>query len=610
MKRVSKILCVISYFAGTALSATPPTWQDIKVEVLADRPVTTEQRLIEQANGFQRLGITLFNQGQQPLTIEKIKISIPLSDLLRKEQEILYGGSCMGQTPILRQSIGTQTKSSSSNMFQMVRLEAGQYLFAGSLSWRIFMPEFSVKDGAFVIESDGVGKQIKAGESIQYEQIVLHRSGNWIDLLNQFGTAIAKENGIGRLKDVDFKGWATWDYYAYVFSAEDIYQNIETLRKLDPAANLIQIDAGWYTIRGDYKTRPSLVGNMKEMSDRIKGAGMIPGIWIDGFRANSDSDVCKTHPEYFLHDQDGRMIIEIRRTEGTDRDRVYFDYSHPGARAHIAERIRAIVNDYGFPYVKIDFMRFGLNKDILRNKPAIKSIKAHDPTITDVERMRLGLQAMREAVGPDNYLLGCSAVFGPCIGFVDGMRTGADISPKYDTFPERSLGNLGHFYLSGKVFNGDIDYLTFRSAADEDEKVSKEEVKRGGNLTMNEIQMWADLNKLYGNCRLNSDNLLTLRPDRQALVKEVFKYPAMDETIPLDLWQHATHKADGFELVLARKGNDIYLGVFNWSDTPKEYALGEFGKSEPVKLDGRHSTILKYGGNDSFSQLTNKLQTK
>ena len=458
--------------------------------MLADQPVATAQSLKEQADGFQRLSITLSNKGQQPLTIEKITVRIPVAGRLTDDLEMLYGGSCMGQTPLLRQNIGTQTKLSSSHMYEMVRLADGQYLFAGSLSWRIFLPNFTLKDGAFVVWSHGEGKQLKPGESIQYEQIVLRRAGDWLDLLNQFGTAIAKENGIGKLKEVDFKGWATWDYYAYLFSSDDIRGNIETLKKLHPAANLIQIDAGWYATRGDYTVRTNLAGGMKEIADRIKAAGMTPGIWIDGFRANSTSEVCKKHPEYFLHDQDGNMIIEVRRPEGADRDRVYFDYSHPGARAHIAERIRAIVKDYGFPYVKIDFMRFGLNQDIMRNKPAVKSIKAHDPTITDVERMRLGLQAMRDAVGPENYLLGCSAVFGPCIGFVDGMRTGGDISPRYEAFPERSLANLGHFYLSGKVFNGDIDYLTFREAIDEDEKVSKEDsqtrrqpdAERGANV--------------------------------------------------------------------------------------------------------------------------------
>jgi len=609
-KSILSLLAVTVLCAGTFSVVAGPAWPDIKVEVKADLPVTMKQSLKKQADGFHRLAITLSNQGQQPLTIEKITIRIPVVSYLTNDLEMLYGGSCMGQTPLLRQNVGKQTAKSSSHMYEMVRLADGQYLFAGSLSWRIFLPSFTLKDGVFEIWSYGEGKQLKPGQTIQYEQIVLRRAGDWVELLNQFGKAIAKENGIKKVKNVDFKGWATWDYYAYVFSTNDIYENMEKIKALSPAANLIQIDAGWYSARGDYKVRTNLASGMKEIADRIKAAGMMPGIWIDGFRANSTSEVCIKHPEYFLHDQDSNMIIEVRRPTGPDRDRVYFDYSHPGARAHIAERIRAIVKDYGFPYVKIDFMRFGLNQEIMKNKPAVKRIKAHDPTITDVERMRLGLQAMREAVGKENYLLGCSAVFGPCIGFVDGMRTGGDVSPRYEAFPERSLANLGHFYLSGKVFNGDIDYLTFRAAADEDEKVSKEEVKRGGSLTMNEAQMWADLNKLYGNCRLNSDNLMTLRADRQALVKEVFEYPAMDETVPLDLWQHATRKGDGFELVLARKGKDIYLGVFNWSDAPKEYALAAFGKPEPVKLAGRHSVILTYDGKDSFTQLCKKLQSR
>jgi alpha-galactosidase len=609
-KSMLSLLAMTALGAGEFSVPAAPAWQDIKVEVKADQPVVVAQSLKSQADGFHRLAIALSNKGQQPLTIEKITVRIPVANRLTDDLEMLYGGSCMGQTPLLRQNIANQTAKSSSHMYELVRLADGQYLFAGSLSWRMFLPNFTFKDGEFVIWSNGEGKQLKPGQTIQYEQIVLRRADDWIELLNQFGAAIAKENGIKKLKNPDFKGWATWDYYAYVFSTNDIYENMEKIKALSPAANLIQIDAGWYSARGDYKVRPNLAASMKQVSDRVKAAGMMPGIWIDGFRANSTSEVCVKHPEFFLHDQDGNMIIEVRRKEGPDRDRVYFDYSHPGARAHIAERIRAIKEEFGFPYFKIDFMRFGLNHEIMKGKPHVKSIKPHDPTITDVERMRLGLQAMRDAVGKENYLLGCSAVFGPCIGFVDGMRTGGDISPRFEAFPERSLANLGHFYLSGKVWDGDIDYLTFRAAADEDERVSKEEVKRGGSMTLNEAQMWADLNKLYGNIRLSSDNLMTLRPERQALVKEVFEHPPMDEAVPLDVWQRATRKGDGFELVLARKGEEVYLGVFNWSDAPKEYALAAFGKSEPVKLAARHSVLLKYDGEDSFAQLCKKLQSR
>ena len=598
--------------AGSLSVAAASAWPDIKVEVKADQPVATTQSLKEQADGFHRLAITLSNQGQQPLTIEKIIVHIPVAKRLTDDLEIIYGGSCMGQTPLLRQNIGTQTKKSSSHMYEMVRLADGQYLFAGSLSWRIFLPNFTLKDGDFVIWSNGEGKQLKPGETIQYEQIVLRCAGNWFDVLNQFGAAIAKENGISKLKNADFKGWATWDYYGRVFTANDIYGNMDQLNKLAPDANLIQIDGGWWPERGDYQSvRPGLLpGGIKAIAARIASEGKVPGIHFDGFRGDANSEIYKAHPDYFLHDQDGKLIVDVNQKPDKVMRNIYFDYSHPGARAFIAECVRNMKENWGIRYFKVDFMRYGLEDDIKAANKQVKSIKAHDPTITSVERFRLGMKAMREAMGPDTYFLGCSAVFGPCIGFVDGMRTGGDIHPVYPAFPERSLANLGHFYLSGKVFNGDADYIVFRAAADEDEKVCKEKFKHGGSMTMNEAQMWADLNKLYGNCRLSSDNLMTLRPERQALVEEVFQYPAMDETVPLDVWRHATDKGDGFELVLARKGKEIYLGVFNWRDTPEEYALAAFGKPEPVKLDGRHSVILKYNGKDSFAQLCQRLQSR
>ena len=610
-----KAICagIIGLSLVTQVSVAAATaWPGIKVEVKADQPVTTTQSLQEQKDGFQRLAITLSNQGQQPLKIEKITVRIPVAEKLTDDLEMVYGGSCMGRTPLLRQNVGSPTAKSSSHMYEMVRLADGKYLFAGSLSWRIFLPNFTLKKGAIEIWSDGEGRQLKPGETIQYEQIVLQRAGDWLALLDQFGAAIAAENGITKLKPADFKGWATWDYYGRVFTAKDIYGNMDALNKLAPEANMIQIDGGWWTERGDYQSvRPDLLpGGIKEIVSRITSEGKTPGLHFDGFRGDANSEIYKTHPEYFLHDQDGKLIVEVNEKSDKVMKYIYFDYSHPGARAHIADCIRNMKENWGIRYFKVDFMRYGLKNDILARNKAANGIKAHDPTITSVERFRLGMKTMREAMGPDTYFLGCSAVFGPCIGFVDGMRTGGDIHPRYEAFPERCLANLGNFYLSGKVWNGDADYLVFREAADEDKTVSQEDVKNGGRMTMNEAQMWADFNKLYGTARLHSDNLMTLRPERQALVKEVFQYPAMEETVPLDLWRHGKNKGDGFELVLARKGKEIYLGVFNWGDEAKDYAVPAFGKTEPIKLAGRHSVILKYDGKDSFAQLCQKLQTR
>ena len=610
-KKIGIILSMVFLNFLMSFARTTPQWKAIKVDVKANGLVSTTQKLKEIENGFQLLSISLSNKGKQPLTIEKITVSIPLEEQLSDNLDMVYGGSCMGRTPLVNQKVGIQTKQSWSHMYEMLRVKDGQYVFAGSTSWRIFLPNFIQKQGAFEVWSDGEGKQLKPGQTIQYEQIVLKRSTNWLELLDQFGTAIAAENKITKLKPADYKGWATWDYYGRVFTPKDIYGNMDQLNKLAPEANMIQIDGGWWTERGDYKTlRPDLLpGGLKEIVSRITAEGKTPGVHFDGFRGDEASEIYKKHPEYFLHDQDGKLIVEKNEKSDKVMHYIYFDYSHPGARAHIADCIKNMKDNWGIRYFKVDFMRYGLENDIkLRNKN-VKSFKAYDPTITGVERFRLGMKTMKEAMGDDIYFLGCSAVFGPCIGFVDGMRTGGDINPTYKAFPERCLANLSNFYLSGKVFNGDADYLVFREAIDEDETVSKEDVKHGGSMTINEAQMWADFNKLYGTARLQSDNLMTLRPERKALVEEVFKFPAMEETVPLDLWKHGTNKLDGFELLIARKDKDIYLGVFNWGDKPKEYALQAFGKPNPVLLEGRHSQIIKYEGKKSFDELCENLKT-
>ena len=611
IKKTVTTLSIVFLNVLMSVAGTTQQWKEIKVDVKANGTVSTSNSLKEIENGFQQLSITLSNKGNKPITIERIAINIPLDAHLSDNLDMVYGGSCMGRTPLLKQKIGSQTNRSSSNMYEMLRLSDGQYLFAGATSWRIFMPNFTLKQGAFEVWSDGEGKQLKPGQTIQYEQIVLRRAINWLELLDQFGTAIATENKITKLKPADFKGWATWDYYGRVFTPKDIYGNMDQLNQLAPEVNMIQIDGGWWAERGDYKTLHSglLPGGIKEIVNRITAEGKTPGIHFDGFRGDEASEIYKTHPEYFLHDQDGKLVVEENEKADKVMHYIYFDYSHPGARAHIADCIKNMKDNWGIRYFKVDFMRYGLENDTKLKNKHVKSFKAYDPTITGVERFRLGMKTMRDAMGDDIYFLGCSAVFGPTIGFVDGMRTGGDINPIYQAFPERCLGNLSNFYLSGKVFNGDADYLVFREAIDEDATVSQEDVKHGHSMTMNEAQMWADFNKLYGTARLQSDNLMTLRPERKALSKEVFEFPAMEETVPLDFWKHGANKQDGFELIIARKNKEIYLGVFNWGDIPKEYELKAFGKTSPILLEGRHSQIIKYEGKKSFDELCENMKS-
>lgn len=583
-------------------------WTDITVDVKANYPVTATQKTEKQKDGFTRLKIVLANDGKQPLTIEQITIRIPIIENTSNETEALFGGSDMWRNTVIHRKLGQLDKKCTSNLYAMLKLTEGDYLFAGSLTWRIFLPYITINNGAYLITSNGENKQLLPGEKIDYEQIVLSQNTNWVNQLGQFGEAIAKENKIGKLKDVTYNGWATWDYYGRVFTADDVNKNIDQLKKLPLETNLVQVDGGWWPERGDYMlVHNKIPGGIKAIGARVRAEGKKLGLHFDGFRGDAKSEICKTHPEYFLHDQDGKLFVKTQETPDHKLEHTFFDYSHPGAREYIASCIKNMKENWDVSYFKIDFMCNGLDDFIKGNNKSI-SFKAYNPGITSVERYRLGMQTMREAIGTDGYFLGCTAVFGPAIGYVDAMRTANDINPIFESFGERALGNSSNFYLKS-VFNLDPDYMVARAAADEDASVSIEDRKSGGTLTENEAKMWVDFVSMYGNIRLNSDNLTTLRSERKAIITTGLKAPKIDETVPLDLWQHATEKNDAIELLLSCSGKEIYLGVFNWSDKVKEYSLPEFGKSASnIKLEGRHSVIIKYEGKDTFAYLCQKLK--
>lgn len=580
----------------------------ITVHVVSSEEVKTTKKIIDRANGFREICIELQNVGRSPVSIKTVDVSIPIDVEFSKETPVIYGNSQMGTPHLFRTSVEDQSPLASSFMYNMIQTSSHDYLFIGSLSWRVFLPSFTIWKNAFHIHSEGEGKQIRPGEILKYESIVLKRSDQWKNLLLDYGKLIANENKIENTKKVDFKGWATWDYYGRTFRKEDVLNNLKQIKQLFPAANILQIDGGWWTERGDFTSvRPDLTGGIQALADQIKSAGMIAGLHFDGFRGDLDSEICKTHPEYFLHDENGDLIVN--RTQKAERklQHVYFDYSHPGAREHIARCVQEM-RKWGIVYFKVDFMWYGLELGIKKVNPQVKKIVAHDPSLTSVERFRLGLGAIREASGKENYLLGCSAVFGPAIGFVDGMRTGGDINPRYEAFQERCLANSGNFYLNGSVFNVDCDYLVFREAVDEDQNVSKDSHKSGGSMAYHEAQMWANYVKLFGNARIQSDNLQLLRKERKDLSLEVLNAPMMEESMPVDLWKHARDKSDAFELILARSGKEIYLGVFNWGPSPKSFPLIPLELTGPVRLAGHHSEIIKYKGKKTFSQLFDELE--
>jgi len=580
---------------------------DIKMDLVNVRLSTsqnsTESKVIidKGESGQKYIRISLTNKGQKTDSIHSIEIVIKQNSVIF-DKKLLYGGTCMGRTP-LKQSNASDTISNS-DTFLMIRHNENTYSQIGILTWNTFLPyiHYNIEKG-YVIRANGENKPINPGETLEFEKLILSESDSWQDIMFNYGREIAKEHKIKTKKPLYFKGWSTWDYYGRVYNTKDIIENIDQLIIDGFDANIIQIDGGWWTARGDYlSVRKDLQGGMKAIADYAKLNGCRAGIHLDGFRGDKNSVLYRTHPDWFLKDQDGEVICQVIDKGDTVMEYIYFDYSNPEVCEYMKNVLRTIHKDWGYSYFKIDFMRYGLLETILAEhgniigsgKKQVTKVIAFNNSMTSIERTRAGLKAMREGIG-DAFFLGCSAIFGPTFGIVDGLRTGADICPTFDYYLACSLQNAGNFYLNQCVVQNDADYLVVRNKDDEESERAWGQNKFGGNTTYNEAKIWSDYIALFGGPKISSDNLLTLRVERKKLIENALSVKTATRFIPLDLWDHASDKNDAFNVMLAENEDGVYLSLFNWDKHDRQFIIEGFGDAELTNIHTKEKIILTDG---------------
>lgn len=621
MLKMLKLIISLTFVVSIAESCfyTYPPTQSVDCIIYSEKKSFTSKIALKKGDkGQQYYEISLINRGQEVDKVDSIQITLHLGGEIDQELPLMFGGTCMGRTPIKHSN--SLDYQSESGMYLMTKYNENKYGLVGVLTWNIFRPNIYNKGNDIVIKAFGEKKPVKPGESILFEKIIDIKNESWQDILFSYGDEIANEHKIKAKESLHLKGWSTWDYFGRVYDTKDVIKNIDQIDADGLKVNIIQIDGGWWTARGDYlSVRKDLQGGMKAIADYAKSKGYRAGIHLDGFRADKTSNLYKEHPDWFLKDQDGETICQAIDKKDTYMQYIYFDYSNPAVCAYMKNVLKTIRTEWGFSYFKIDFMRYGLIETILaehgKAKKGIKkvtAVKAFDMNLTSIERTRLALKSMREGIG-DGFFLACSSVFGPTIGIVDGIRTGGDISPTFDHYKSRCLQNGGNFYLNQVVAQNDADYIVVRNKDDEEPSRAWGEDKFGGNTTYDEAKMWSDYVALYGGIKINSDNLLTLRNERKNLIKNAFSIKTASRFLPLDLWSHAKNKNDAFNVMLAENSDGVYLSLFNWDENEKEFVIGGLqntvltenfsGKKSTTgerkfnyKMKGHSSTILKVDG--------------
>jgi len=569
----------------------------------------------EAEGASRRLLVTISNDSRQDASLQGWRVELPWLASNAAPDLVSTGGWDMGRTEA-RVWTPEQASKVETGSYVLAR-QAGGYSIAGFTTWRVFNAKLRYDSGRLVVTGDGENRIVRPGETLSLEVVRLASGSDWQNLLFEHADAIARENRIKLNRPRPDIGWATWDYYGRGWTFEQAVANMDKLLEVCPKADLVQIDGGWWPQRGDYtlvreNLRPD---GMKRLGHIIRSHGLHAGIHLDGMRGDSKAMVAEEHPDFFLKDAKGGLLVQSTLNTGERLDNTFFDFSNPATGDYFRGVMGTIRKEWGYDYFKVDFLRYGINEFIHSAVGDEVEIVPHDRSMTSVERFHRGLAAMREGMGRDAYFLGCSAVFGPTFGHVDGLRVGADINPSIKQYRKCALDTSGNFHLHGKVVYNDADYLVVRAREDQDETRVKAPNKDGRDLTLNEAEMWTHYVALCGGPRLNSDNLLILREERRALFRFAAGFPTAERFVPLDFWAHARDESDAPTVILTQAKGDAYLGTFNWSDQDRDIVIEGFsstdlaalakvsgsgesrisGDTVTIRLPARHSTIFKLG---------------
>jgi alpha-galactosidase len=441
----------------------------------------------------------------------------------------------------------------------------------GFLSARAYHPLVTVQatpEGHMLTASCQVeGRALAPGASLRSETLWLQADLADEVLLSRYASEAAREMGATPPATAP-TGWCSWyEFYTRVTEA-DMRRNLDVLdaHRATMPVQVVQLDDGYQTAIGDWTSlNEKFPAGLKALVAEIHARGYQAGLWLAPFFVGEPSQVYRQHPDWVVRDEAGLPISTMRNWGHRNFS---LDTTHPEVKAHLREVFRTIVDDWGFDYLKIDFLYAG----------AVRG-RRHDPTATGLQAYRQGLELIREVAGP-RFVLGCGAPLLASIGLVDGMRVGSDVAPFWaDPDPYGSApatwnairATLARHWMHGKFWVNDPDCLI---------------VREGNNqLAPAEVETWATVVALSGGMVLLSDDMSRLEPARAAIIPRLL--PPLGEAAK----PHGPCVEGVPSRLRLARGERELVAIFNWHDAPADerYELGSVGRWHALDLwSGAH----------------------
>ncbi|MCB1307862.1 MAG: alpha-galactosidase [Leptospiraceae bacterium] len=363
----------------------------------------------------------------------------------------------------------------------------------------------------------------------------------------------------GDVKRDGIIGWCSWYYYYTNISEEIILKNLATLAKSDLKIDVFQIDDGYQKHLGDWlETNAKFPGGMHMLAERIRDAKMQPGIWLAPFIVQTDSDLYKNNPEMILRQNGSDKPVRALFNPNWNGWSYALDVTHPRYQQWLQETIHTIVHDWGYPYLKLDFLFTA----------AFRGAYSRYQNRTGAQRLQETLQLIRKAAGKKTFLLGCGCPLWPGVGVFDAMRIGMDVNHiwrsdftkwvlrdrNYPTARNALINTITRSFMHNRFWTNDPDCLMVRSTRTK--------------LNIKHTYILASVMALSGGMLLLSDDLTELDADRFDLFKKAValnRKCAAHTPVPLGLLEH--------EFPRGLYNPAGYIGVWNPAPAPDRIRL-------------------------------------
>lgn len=419
---------------------------------------------------------------------------------------------------------------------------------------------------------------VAPGEELSSERLLLSVSHDYHHQLETYG-ALIRQIHHARVDGPPLMGWWSWTAYYFGLNQGAALTNAEwEAQHLEQYGyKVFHIDEGYQYARGEYVTPDATVfpNGLEPVEYRIRGLGLLPGIWTAPFEVSVRSWVYQHHPDWLVKNAQGEPIHAGSVEDG--KDPLYIlDTTNPGAQQYLRDTYSKLVRQWQIHYIKMDFM----------DDSAIEGYY-YRPHTTAMEAQRIGLKIIRDTVGNDVLLDKDGSVMLNPVGFVDYGRISQDTGHTFGASRDAATGIAARYYMNRNFFISDPDAFTVstQTIADQSWHESKEPE------TLNEAQVSIALAAISGGMLEIGDNLPSLMhaPERLALVENrdlIDMVQLGRESTPVDLMSYAPSDQQPSIFWLRESDRQDILTVFNWTEHATQHTLrlADFGlrASDPL----------------------------